>query len=166
MKKLFLVFVITSALVQTIFAQILSAVYLNHLYRVLDEQTYNDIIKSDFMRGEFANFEERTSVSNNGKTWTGAYFYGEQTYIEFFMDGKFPQFKTNESGIGFGVEETGARDIYYNRLKEKLDEQADKGLITQKIGGKDIAWFYDAGVTYKDDNQTFFDWLMEYEKDY
>jgi hypothetical protein len=132
----------------------------------LDEPTYRDVTDSDFMRGEFANFEERTTVSQDGKSWTGAYFYGEQTYIEFFLAGRDPQFKSNESGVGFGVEQAGAAEIYYNRLKEKFGAQAEKGLITQKINGRDIAWFHDAYVNYKDDKQTFFDWLMEYEKDF
>lgn len=166
MKNSFLIFVVFFALLQTISAQKLPPVYLNHLYRVLDERTYNDITNSDFLRGDFANYEERTSVSNGGKSWTGFYFYGEQTYIEFFVDGKFPQFKSNESGVGFGIETMGAAKIYFERLKEKFGAQAESGLITRKVNGKDINWFYDAGVNYRDDNQTFFDWLMEYEKDY
>lgn len=166
MKRLFSVFIIAFALLQTISAQKLPPVYLNHLYLVLDEKTYRDITNSDFMRREFANFEERTTVSQDGKSWTGAYFYGEKTYIEFFLAGRDPQFKSNESGMGFGVEQAGAAEIYYSRLKEKFGAQAEKGLITKKINGQDIAWFHDAYVNYKDDKQTFFDWLMEYEKDY
>jgi hypothetical protein len=166
MKKLFFVFIISFAFLQTISAQKPPPVYLNHLYLVLDEQTYRDVTDSGFMRGEFANFEERTTVSQDGKSWTGAYFYGEQTYIEFFLAGRDPQFKSNESGLGFGVEQAGAAEIYYNRLKERFGAQAEKGLITQKINDRDIAWFHDAYVNYKDDKQTFFDWLMEYEKDF
>jgi len=166
MKRLLMVVSITVLFLQQTFSQNLPPVYLNHLYLVLDTQTYRAIKSSSFLCGEFSDFEERTSISNNGKSWTGVYFYGKQTYIEFFSDGAFPQFKTSETGIGFGVEETGAVQIYYNRLKEKFGEQADHGLVTKKINDKNVPWFYDAGVTYNDDKQTFYDWLMEYEKDY
>jgi hypothetical protein len=157
-------------LVVLVFQQAVSAqlppVYLNHLYLVLDKQTYANIAKSDFMRNEFANFEERTTTANKGESWTGGYFYGEQTYIELFIAGQNPQFKQSESGIGFGVEQEGASEIFYNRLKEKFPDKVEKGLRTKKINDKDVAWFYIVDVDFKDESATFFPWLMEYRKDY
>ncbi|MEO6348002.1 MAG: DUF5829 family protein [Aquaticitalea sp.] len=147
------------------YSQELPPVFLNHVYLVLDQQTYQDIHNSDFMINDFGFFEERTTNSNNGKSWSGIYFYGKQTYIEFFMEGISPQFNKGESAIGFGVEVAGSLDIYNSRLKEIFGDRVDKELVTKKLNNEDIPWFFASGVDYGDE-QTFFDWLMEYEKNY
>lgn len=166
MKRVFVLTLCSLILWQQLFAQRLPPVYLNHVYTVLDSITYTAIQNSVFLQKEFANFREESKVSNNGKTWAGLYLYGEKTYIEFFQAGKFPQFKSNESGMGFGVEETGGVQLYFRRLKKAFDTLAETGLVTRFEKGIDVPWFYDAGVNYHDDDQTFFDWLMEYEPSY
>jgi hypothetical protein len=166
MRKVFALSVCCLFVWQQLSAQKLPPVYLNHVYTVLDSITYTAIQSSTFLKDEFANFTEETKVSNNGKTWTGLYLYGEKTYIEFFQAGKFPQFKSNESGMGFGVEKKGGVNLYYQRLKKIFDKQAETGLVTRFEKGVDIPWFYDTGVNYHDNDQTFFDWLMEYEPTY
>jgi hypothetical protein len=166
MRRVFALLVCCNFLWQQLSAQRLPPVYLNHVYTVLDSITYTAIQNSTFLKEEFANFREETRVSNNGKTWTGLYLYGEKTYIEFFQAGKFPQFKSSESGMGFGVEEKGGVQLYYLRLKKIFGNQAETGLVTRLEKGIDVPWFYDTGVNYHDNDQTFFDWLMEYEPSY
>jgi hypothetical protein len=59
-------------------------VYLNHFYLIVDSSTYRDIVESDFIKNEFAHFEERTTVVGEGESCSGAHVYGENTYFEFF----------------------------------------------------------------------------------
>jgi len=65
-------------------------VYVNHFFLIIDSATYKDIVESEFIKNEFATLEERTTVSNNNESWTGAYIYGESTYIEIFNSSKNP----------------------------------------------------------------------------
>ncbi len=146
--------------------RLLPPVYFNHLFVTLDNQTYSEITQSEFMRNQFANFEERTTTSNAGESWTGGYFYGEHTYFELFNIEKNPGFKIGESGIAFGVEEVGGIELIYDQLKTKVSEKVKKILRTRKIENKDIPWFYEVGVDYEDATLTLFTWVMEYHKDY
>jgi len=142
------------------------AIYVNHVFVTLDNKTYNDITRSGFMLKQFAPFEERTTNSNPGESWTGAYFYGEHTYFELFNVAKNPDFKTGESGIGFGVEREGEIDIVYERLKNTFSENVTKRLRTRKNNKGDVPWFYSTAVDYKDKTQSLFTWVMEYHPNY
>ena len=59
-------------------------VYLNHFFLLVDSSTYKYIAESDFIKNEFAHFEERTTVVENNESYSGAYIYGKNTYFEFF----------------------------------------------------------------------------------
>jgi len=63
-------------------------VYLNHFFLNLDSQTYKDIVESDFIKNEFAHFEERITVVDESTSYSGAYIYGENTYFEFFDESR------------------------------------------------------------------------------
>jgi hypothetical protein len=58
------------------------AVLFNHLYVVADQVTYDALAGSEFLRGDFAVFEERSS-SRADTSYHGLYFYGRRTYFEF-----------------------------------------------------------------------------------
>jgi len=141
-------------------------VYLNHLYLVLDEPTYNDITNSEFLRNELANFDVRTTVANGGESWTGAYVHGEHTYIELFAAGNNSRFTLGQCGIAFGVEQPGGNEFFYQRLKDRFPDKARTGLRTKSINEKDVPWFYSTGVRFEDEKSKFTPWLMEYHKDY
>jgi hypothetical protein len=142
----------------------LPPVYLNHLYLVLDKQTYDDIGGSDFIRNQFAGFSQSTTVANGGASWTGTYIRGEHTYIELFAP--FDSHKVGDAGIGFGVEQEGGVELIYNRLKSLVGEKAKKNLRIRKIDEKEIPWFYQVSVDYGDGSSGFGDWVMEYHRDF
>src|SRR5918998_6248173 len=58
-------------------------VFLNHFFVVVDSATYKDVERSAFLRQEFAVTERRTTVRND-VSYTALYFYGVNTYFEFF----------------------------------------------------------------------------------
>lgn len=141
-------------------------VYFNHLFILLDEQTYDDINQSEFVRDHFASFELRTTHTADGGSWSGAYVYGEQTCIEFFSIEKDSGVRPGTSGIGLGVDKAGDIEAVFTRLSERIEGKVQKGLITRKIEGKEIPWFYSVGIDYQDSISNFAPWIMEYHQDY
>jgi hypothetical protein len=139
-------------------------VYLNHLSLVLDRQTYDDILHSDFLRDQFAGFSNITTVDGEGQSWTGTYIWGEHTYIELLAP--FGDFSVGDVGIGLGVEQEGRIDTIYNIFKDLFGERATKDLRRRRTGEKEIPWFYEVSVEYGDESSDFVDWVMEYHRDY
>src|SRR5262245_32751029 len=77
---------------------------LNHFFLVLDSQTYKDIENSEFLKNEFAVFEKRTTVRTD-QTYTGIYYYGTNTYFEFFDVNQKEGSKVGDSAIAFGTDQ-------------------------------------------------------------
>jgi hypothetical protein len=82
-------------------------VYLNHIYRVLDKETFRAAEASEYLRTQFAPFESRTTKSGDD-TWTGLYYYGESTYFEFLAADPARDRPLGQSAVAFGVEEPGS----------------------------------------------------------
>src|SRR5438045_1439540 len=73
-------------------------VALNHFYLTLDSATFRELQNSPFLRKEFAPCEERTTVRKD-TTYTGLYFYGINTYFEFFDVAQEKSRKPGDSAI-------------------------------------------------------------------
>jgi len=130
-------------------------VFLNHFYLTLDHATYTAIETSEFLRREFAVTEERTTVRKD-RTYTGLYFYGANTYFEFFDADKQTQRRVGDSAIAFGVEDPGASE----KLGQALGTQPVT--ITRQLAGVDIPWFLQTmpkGISLESGIST---WVMEY----
>lgn len=80
---------------------------LNHLYLSVDTETYAAIKASEFLKTEFAVCETRTTVRKDYPDgYTGLYFYGQETYFEFF-DADNSIFPLGQYGIASGYEDDG-----------------------------------------------------------
>ena len=66
----------------------LPAISLNHIYIVLDSETYNNLFDSSFMEKELGNIKS-TSVTTTDDSWSGKYFFGKKSYLEFFNKKSF-----------------------------------------------------------------------------
>ena len=141
------------------------AVYLNHLFLVPDEQTYQDISQSGFLMNEFSGFAERTTVSSN-ESWAGTYLYGETTYMEFLKAEEPSGPAEGNCGIGFGVDRPDELKAVQERLQEQIAAPVTRSLTTNKRGTGDIPWFHSIGVDYPDLDWSFHTWVMEYHADY
>src|SRR5262245_14325468 len=129
---------------------------LNHFYLVLDSKTYADIENSAFLRKEFAPSETRTTVRAD-RTYTGLYFYGVNTYFEFFDVAKEPR-RLGDSAIAFGVDEAGAE-----QKLQPLIHAAPPRVITRQLGDEQYPWFWmltPAGFSLDSGIAT---WVMEYD---
>ena len=141
-------------------------VYLNHFYLILDSSTYKDVVESDFIKNEFAPFEERTTVVNNNESYSGAYIYGENTYFEFFDESKSQSFMPSglTSGMAFGVEKKDELKIIQKKLKDY--KNAFYALRTREFEGAQIPWFSMTGVFYGETAPDIMTWVMEYHEDF
>lgn len=139
-------------------------VYLNHFFIDIDSATYKAIKESDFIKNEFAVFEERTTVANNDEFWTGVYLYGEETYFEFFDEAKELTPSDIKSGAAFSVDHKGEFQIVQQKLKEYLN--APFAMRTRKIDGKQVPWFRMVSVFYGEADRDIITWVMEYHEDY
>src|SRR5215472_17321968 len=141
----------------------LPQVFLNHFYVVLDSPTYKAIEEDGFLRKHFAVNEKRTTT-NAEMTYTGLYFYGTNTYFEFFDIGNSPKDCVGDSAIAFGVDKPGAIRV----LQEKLGPSLEPNLksVTRLYQGKDIPWFFMATSRSLPYESGFSCWVMEYHPEF
>ena len=158
-------------------------VLLNHIYIVLEPNTYNAIVQSDFVKSTFANGGERTVTATT--SWTGAYFFGQETYLEFYNPEKNtdPHNKVvGNSGVIFGIEQEGgsaALQYALRRTDSAFVATTATVLFPRKIGAsatnikapntpeKEVAWTYFTQPNYQNQMQRRFkSWTMEYHPKY
>jgi hypothetical protein len=129
---------------------------LNHFYVVLDHDTYTAIDQSRFLKERFAAFEKRTTVRTD-RTYTGIYFYGHETYMEF-MDASTSGRKAGDSGMAFGGDATGPRPPI---------EGAKPMLITREWKGAQVPWFFMTTPPWETSGDAgFVTWFMQYHPDF
>jgi len=141
----------------------LPPVYLNHVYRVLDRETFEAAEHSGYLRTEFAQFERRSTKSGTD-SWSGLYFYGEHTYFEFLQADPGRDRPVGACGIGLGIEEPGASAAVHSAL-----ETAGQGSVTTMVRpretpGGPVPWFRMTGLEPKDPGLVTF--VMEYDPEF
>jgi len=125
---------------------------LNHFYVVLDRDTYAAIEQSAFMKEQFATFEKRTTVRED-KTYSGIYFYGRQTYLEFLEPS--PERPLGSSGMAFGGDSA----------IEPI-EGLKPMTITREWNGVKVPWFFMTTPSWERENDRFVTWFMTYHPDF
>jgi hypothetical protein len=138
-------------------------VFLNHFYVVLDSTTYKAIEGDAFLRKQFAPNEKRTTT-NAEMTYTGLYFYGINTYFEFFDISNSPKDQAGDSAIAFGVDQPGAIEV----LRENLGSSLEPNLksVTRLYQGKQVPWFFMATSSRLPYESKMSCWVMEYHPDF
>ena len=137
----------------------LPSVFLNHFYVVIDSATYKDIEQSPLLRREFAVTEQRTTVRTD-RSYTGLYFYGTNTYFEFFDVSSDSSRQVGFSGIAFGVDQAGELQAVSKALSTSFP--LDQKTITRQYNGKQIPWFYAGEQKSFPIDSGFGVWFMEY----
>ena len=110
---------------------------LNHFYATVDASTYAAVEASTFLRDQFAPFEKRTTVRNDS-TYSGLYFYGDQTYFEFFEENQGDR-KPGDAGVALGLETATGSDrlrAAWQRLRPSVTT-----MVTRQLDGNPIDWF-------------------------
>jgi hypothetical protein len=133
---------------------------LNHLFLTLDHTTFKEIQNSAFLRKEFAPSEERTTVRED-MTYTGLYFYGINTYFEFFDAAQEKTRRPGDSGIAFGVEQAGASQVLQRRAAEALP--MNRMPVTRQMGDAQVPWFFMLVPKHRGLDASLSTWTMEYD---
>ena len=137
----------------------LPPVFLNHFYVVIDSATYKDIEQSPFLRREFAVTEQRTTVRTD-RSYTGLYFYGTNTYFEFFDVSSDSARQVGFSGIAFGVDQPDGLQAVSKTLSSSFP--LDQKTITRQYNGRQVPWFYTGEQKNFPIDSSFGVWFMEY----
>lgn len=132
-------------------------VFLNHFFVVLDHETYAAIDANAFLTRELAPFERRTTVRND-RSYTGIYFYGTNTYFEFFDASGAGTFRKGTDGIALTPEEPGAI--------RRLSDIEPPELVTRKLGDAQVPWFWASDLKGLPADAAVDSWLMEYHADF
>jgi len=135
---------------------------LNHFYMVVDSETYRAIEADDFLRKEFAVSEKRTTVRTD-ITYTGTYFYGTNTYFEFFDEGSDAKQKFGKSGLAFGTDQSGQLEALVKNISSEFSMLPQP--VTREFNKKQVDWFYMA-VPKNLALSGFSFWLMEYHPNF
>jgi hypothetical protein len=121
-----------------------TSVFLNHVYVVVDRETYDALAGSKFLRETFAVNEVR-ATRRADVSYSGLYFYGRSTYFEFLPPESAAGLAEGNCGLALGVERAGALDALRARLAAaKLAAQG--GPITRELDGVQVPWFEILGI--------------------
>jgi hypothetical protein len=114
-------------------------VSLNHFFVVLDSATYRAMEQDSFLRNQFAVTEKRTTVRTD-TTYTGLYFYGANTYFEFFDASGGAMRNFGAAGLAFGVDQNGFVDEL--RADPGSLFRINPAPITRGLNDRQVPWFY------------------------
>ncbi len=153
-------------------------VYFNHLYLVLDDKTYRAIIASDFLRIAFPGQESRATRTAAGESWSGAYFYTQENYLEFFSAGHNPLTGSTErsghwqpgaqegwAGLAFSVDTASAASAVRQTLQSAYHSEPFNELRQLVTPQGTINWFYNLKLAERLSMGSFDSWLMAYHPD-
>jgi len=124
-------------------AQRAAPVLLNHVFFVVERETYDALLHSEFLRTEFAVGEERETVRKDG-SYRGLYLYGQHTYLEFLPPGA-AGLAAGTSGLALGLESAGASEALAKRLRASQLNVFDVP-VTRALGSEALPWFRLLGV--------------------
>jgi len=113
--------------------------FLNHVYLVVERETYAALAAEPFLR-ELAVVEERTTVRGD-TSYTGLYLYGRRTYLEFLAADEAAGFHAGESGIALGLERAGGTDALAVELHRKGFPSQRLPITRALADGTQIPWF-------------------------
>lgn len=134
---------------------------LNHLYRVVDAETFAAARDSSWLRDVFAPSELRTTRRPDWE-YTGLYWYGSSTYIELFEAGA--QGPPGTSGVALAIETAGATAGIAGAWREALGA-AEHRLVVRPVGDDTVPWFHIAHAS-PDQRDGLKLWAMEYHADF
>ena len=136
------------------------AVFLNHFFAVISKESYAAILADPYLTTTFAPFEKRTTVRND-ETYTGAYWYGRNTYFEVFEPPS--QGPVGSGGMALSVDGSGKSAAVKAAWVDSLGA-AETSAVTRRAETAEPVWFHITAA--RGAGSGFRIWLMEYHKDF
>ncbi len=142
-------------------------VFFNHAYVFFDEDTYDAIKNSAFLKSEFCHCEEKAHASAE-KYWTGFYMTGKNTYLELFNNKNKKRLQgIGNVGIGFSVDRKEEFEQIVEVFKQKFENNIKYEIFEKSIDNKLVPWFYYVEVTGPYSMMPQLDpWIMAYHTEY
>lgn len=136
----------------------------NHCFLVLDSADYLNLVSSGFIRNEFSGFFTKNN-STNTASWTGAYLFGDNNYLEIFAPSA-SNHPVGSCAIALGTDNSGELQNIQKVLEKDYKIQIE--LKQKKVNDSLIPWFQalyivDSSFFSKSDIEF---WIMEYQKEY
>ena len=144
---------------------------LNHLYRVVDRDTFAAARDSVWLREVFAPSELRTTVRPDW-SYTGLYWYGTSTYLELFEEGA--QGPVGASGLALAVETPGGTAAVADAWRATFGAAEHRVVVRPLASSADLhpaagpesaPWFHIAHAV-PDRREQLHLWSMEYHADF
>lgn len=117
---------------------------LSHAMVTVDSSTYAAILASRFLREELGALEVRTTAREGGRSYSGAYLYGRETYLEIQVSTGRARDGLGQLYLGTDVEGDLHRVI--DGLLARGGGPVTYGMATRYRGAQAVPWFYAAGV--------------------
>lgn len=144
--------------------QIIPRVHFNHVFLVIDSADLNAIKNSDFIKNKFAGFFSRTTSVDSGRTWTGSYMYGVDSYFEIF-DPAGVDDSLGNCGVGFSVDKGDEIHLLDSLLKRNYKTEfhlMEKIIDNEKIPWVDVLEISDS-IFFSKSHITW--WIMKYRRE-
>ena len=147
-------------------------VVLDHAFVIVDDATFDAIAEDEFLLDQLAGSQVSRYRNTDGAGWTGAYFYGPNTYIEILQAASVANFMPmgiGGGGLGWAVEHEGDLNTLEKALKKDSGAVFQTGVfeVPTPDGGKRGYFnrlqpmYPDSGIT----NPGVMTWFMEYHDD-
>ena len=140
-------------------AQSIPQVYLNHVYFVLDSNTFNHLFDAAYILNVGDTSEKSTTTTT--ASWSGKYLFGKQSYFEFFSSASFKQAPEHGCGFGFMTYKSGDINQIKNNWKHAAKDSIETDTMIVPTDGKLLPWFYSIALFTPDSLQAVSTWLME-----
>ncbi|CAN5475535.1 hypothetical protein BH10BAC2_BH10BAC2_22460 [soil metagenome] len=146
---------------QSIYAQSqLPEIYLSHMYIVLDEDTYQKLFDSAFIKEKLG--RTRTdSVTTADDAWFGKYLHGKNGYFEFFSPKGFKGASVGDIGFGFMTYTSGDIWKIKNRWAAMSADSIETDTTKYMSEGVSHSWYYSIAVSDTDSAPPLSLWIME-----
>lgn len=139
---------------------------LNHLYAVVDQETADAISQSAFLR-DFANLRVTTVAADQGRSWSGRYLLGRETYVEIFGPGDSLDAGAPRPPGAIGIALGGDREGSLAELRRRLDgagRASQTVMRTRQFGTRSVDWFWSLTLDgqFAPSSPPVVIWAMEY----
>ena len=135
--------------------------FLNHVFIVLDAESYQAALESEFLRESFAVSETRRTVRAD-TSYEGLYCYGKHTYFEFLPAEANEELVPGSTGVAFGIERPGGTALVSNVL-ERAGITTFSGARSREHAGAQLPWFRIMGIERPNRTSLLSLFTMEYE---
>jgi hypothetical protein len=134
-------------------------VYLNHVFFVLDSNSYAHVFDSAiFQKIGFAMVNKTTSTAGS---WYGKYLMGRDSYFEVFYPSGLKGSSVGDFGFGFMTTTSGDIDHLEVQWKADYKDSVKRDTNMMIKNGTKLPWFYSLSLYTADSSKSGSAWVME-----